>query len=49
MKASDGRPAEASANAASSSASSRLRPMNRLLVTRVGTVPVSLDIVAEGM
>jgi hypothetical protein len=23
--------------------------MNRLLVTRVGTVPVSLDIVAEGM
>ena len=48
-KASDGRPAAASASAASSSASSRLRPMNRLLVTRVGTVPVSLDIVAEGM
>jgi hypothetical protein len=23
--------------------------MNRLLVTRVGTVPVSLDIVADGM
>jgi hypothetical protein len=49
MKASDGRPAEASPRAASSSASSRLRPMNRLLVTRVATVPVSLDIVGDGM
>jgi hypothetical protein len=35
--------------AASSSASSRVRPMNRLLVTRVGTVPVSLGVGGDGM
>src|SRR5262245_60597985 len=40
-KTSEGLPSLASANAASSSASSLARPMKRLLVTRVGTVQVS--------
>jgi hypothetical protein len=40
MKASEGRPADASLHAASSSASSWVRPTNLVLVTRDATPPV---------